>query len=79
MKLSRTREREIFRQIKARNHSHTVVFRGFRNAELAEKIRSQRGLSFYTRLLGACRAVRQAVSTVGRAGASSRELGASAR
>ena len=46
MKFGRRREREIFRQIQARNHRHTGVFRGFRNAELAEKIRSQRGLSF---------------------------------
>ncbi len=46
MKLSRRRERELFRQIKAWNHRHTGVFRGFRNAELAEKIRSRRGLSF---------------------------------
>ena len=54
MKVSRRREREIFRQTAlalrpsgatARNHSHTVVFRGFRNAELAEKIHSQRGLT----------------------------------
>ncbi len=44
MKLSRKRERDIFRQIKAQNYSHTGVFRGFCNAELAEKIRSQRGL-----------------------------------
>ena len=51
VKVSRMREREVFRQTvsalrpsgaTARNHSHTV-FRGFRNAELAEKIRSQRG------------------------------------
>ena len=54
MKLSRKREREIFRQTAlalrpsgatAQNHSHTVVFRGFCNTEMAEKIRSQRGLS----------------------------------
>ncbi len=48
VKVSRMREREIFRQIKARNHSHTGVFRGFRNAELAEEIRSQRGSTFAT-------------------------------
>ncbi|MCP3997045.1 MAG: hypothetical protein GY722_18575 [bacterium] len=48
MKVSRMREREIFRQIKAQNHSHTGVFRGFCNAEMAEKIRSQRGSTFAT-------------------------------
>ena len=48
VKVSRLREREIFRQIQAPNHRHTGVFRGFGNAELAEKIRSQRGLSFAT-------------------------------
>ena len=32
--------------IKARNHRHTGVCRGFRNAELAKKIRSRRGRSF---------------------------------
>ena len=48
MKVNRRRGREIFRQIKAQNHSHTVVFRGFCNAELAEKIRSRRGLTFAT-------------------------------
>ncbi len=46
MKYSRRRGREIFRQIKARNHRHTGVFRGFRNTELAEKIRARRGLNF---------------------------------
>ena len=55
MKVSRRRDREIFRQTalalrpsgaKAPNHRHTGVFRGFGNEELAEKIRSRRGLSF---------------------------------
>ncbi len=46
MKVSRRREREIFSQIKAQNHRHTGVFRGFCNVELAGKIRSRRGLSF---------------------------------
>ena len=55
MKASRMREAEVLRQTAlalrssramARNHSHTVVFCGFRNAELAAKIRSQCGLSF---------------------------------
>ncbi len=42
------REREIVRQIKAPNHRHTGVLRGFGNDELTEKIRSRRGLSFAT-------------------------------
>ncbi len=41
VKVSRMREREIFRQIKAQNHRHTGVFRGFCNTEMAEKNRAQ--------------------------------------
>ncbi len=56
-KVRRMRERAIFRQTApalrpfgatARNHRHTVVFRGFRNTEMAEKGRSQRGSTFAT-------------------------------
>ncbi len=55
VKVSRLQEREIFRQIQAPNLETTGVFRGFGNAELTEKIRSQRGLSFATGCQGQAR------------------------
>jgi len=38
----------MFRQIKAPNRSNTVCLPRFGNAELAEKIRPRRGLTFAT-------------------------------
>ena len=47
-KVLRAPEREIFRQIKAPNCRDTGGISRFGNAELAEKIRSGRGLTFAT-------------------------------
>jgi hypothetical protein len=48
VKVSRWREREIFHQIKAEKRRNIRDLARFSNAELVEKVRSQRGLSFVT-------------------------------
>ena len=48
MEVLREREREILRQIKAPNRRNTGSISRFGNAELAEKIRPRRGLTFAT-------------------------------
>ena len=48
VKVLRERGREVFRQIKAPNRRHTGSIPRFGNAELAEKIRPRRGLTFAT-------------------------------
>jgi hypothetical protein len=48
VKVSRWREREICHQIKAENRRNIRDLARFSNAELVEKVRSQRGLSFAT-------------------------------
>jgi len=48
VEVHRERKREIFRQIKAPNRRNTGSISRFGNAELAEKIRFRRGLTFTT-------------------------------
>jgi hypothetical protein len=48
VEVHRAPERGIFRQIKAQNRRNTGSISRFCNAELAEKTRSGRGLTFTT-------------------------------
>ena len=48
MEVHREREREIFRQIEAPGRRNTLRISRFGNEELAEEIRSRRGLTFAT-------------------------------